>query len=330
MNMSWWFGVGLLAAAMIAIVCVVLASLYDIRRIRMFHKARHTRTRRPHMTIMIEVRHANDDVAACIRSVRRLRYRRYDIVVFADSRASIQAKRIARSAASRGRVYIARKVSSPEILIRSAYRRSQRGEFVLLLDASQSFVSSSLNQAVTSLEANHSTAGVVLGSALSPVMSMKSMIETMGWLSWKLAAKACAMTGLYRSRNMHTGRLYRREMIDGKVRRHRLTYDSQTMISGAVKSQWLLARVGGYLVAAGLIAIITYAGIMAASLQTTEPLLLSWLAVVFWVGITIWLDDAMRLQERIGLTVCLPVSYFAIAGAIVVNSAGKVLHRRTF
>lgn len=136
MSVSWWFEIVLIGSTAMGMVCVVLASIYDLRR-TLWRSTQAVRSRpRSHVTVLVAMRRSSDDINACVKSIRRLHYRRYDIVVFADSRVSREAKSAARATKPYARSYIARKPVGREALVRNAYRRSQRGEMVLVLDAS--------------------------------------------------------------------------------------------------------------------------------------------------------------------------------------------------
>lgn len=328
MNHGWWLEIGLIGAASIGILCVILASVHDMRQIYLIRKNQRRNRRRPHVTVLIAMHQATDDVAACIRSVRRLRYRHYDIVVYAGNDISKDAKRMARQTAPQARAYIARKAMQENILIRRAYERSGQGEMVLLLDGSQTISSSSLNHAVTTLGCDTAATGVVLGPAIRPVTNIREMVEAWQSLSQKLLTKSVVATGLFRTRTIRAGRLYRKEQIMS-VTPHRITYDSKTTINAPVSYAWLPAKIGRYLLTAGMIAIVIYASVLAATLQTSMPLLLTWLAVMVWIFVTIWLDDTVEFWQRIGLTICLPLSYFAIIGKVVASGLEKIAFRLT-
>lgn len=327
MNGGWWFEMGILVAAVVGTACVILAAVYDIRHVWLARR-RKLHLRRPPVTVIVVVHKMAANLETQVQSIRRLRYRHYDIVIAVDARAGKDTKRQARACHPSDRVYIARKQTSFVRLIRNAYRRSQQGEYVLVLDQTQSIASDSLNHMTTLLSENEEAMGLTMARTLPHGMSVRAAIESMGQLSQKLVTKAISITGLYRSRTIRPGRIYRREVILN-THRHRLTYDSKTEMAGKTSS-WLVTKIVGFVAGIGFVGVVIYSSVLAARLETAEPLLLSWSAVVLWIFVTIWLDDTTRLWQKVGLIVCLPLSYFAIVGAIVVRGTQMLFSRQQY
>lgn len=327
MNESWWFEVIIFLILITGTICVVLATWYDLRQARLRRRWSPRLSRRVQVSVIIDAR-SSEGLADCIRSVRRLRYRQCDIVVTTPNNIHKEQKRAIRNAALGSRVYIARKQVSKEARICNAYRRSQHGDLVLLLDASQTVVALSLAPSIRTLQES-GRAGVVLSPALQQPVSMYELATFLGNLTWRFMMKAASAAGVYRSSALFSGRLVRREVVT-KLGRYRYAFDSITTLRGTRVSEWLFLRIVGYIAVAIACAVMVYAGALAAQLQTVEPLWLVWVIATSWIVVVVWLDDSIRFWQRVECTLYLPVSYFVIMSTVITSTTRKLLYRRLF
>lgn len=307
---------------LVGLICLVFAAIYDIQAARRYKAVERYRAvrPRPHVTFMIYQASANDELLSCIRSIRRLNYRHYDIVVYVDSVATQLVKTQAKLVSNLARTYIARKAVTKATLIRNAYRRSQQGEYVILLDATTPIDARSLGRTIDMMSLHQAIDGIVFSSTAYSIGSLSQLVAMIHHLTQRTINKALMALGLYHHRRLSSGALYRKQAIFQTSRR-RIIYDKYLR----VRSLQLMTNVG-LLIACMLTAVFVYAGILAASLEAVTPLVSSWLLVVVWVCAVVWSDDTLRLRCRLDMTLSLPVSYFAIVGVTTISIMKKLLN----
>lgn len=327
MRESLWFEIIMFLVLMSGMACIVFATWYDLRQAWLRRRQGSRLSRRPQVTAIITAR-SSEGLTNCIRSIRRLRYRQCDIIVTVPSSIHKEEKRAIRDAALGCRVYIARKQASRETRIRNAYQRGQRGELVLLLDVSQTIITTSLTSPIRVLQES-SEVGVVFSPVLQQPVSVYGLAMFLGNLTWRFVMKAQSILGIYRSRKLFSGRLVRREVVT-KPAYYRYVFDSTTALKGARVSDWLFLHIAGYVAAVLAGVVLVYVGTLAARLQTVEPLWLMWIIATLWMAVTIWLDDSLQFWRRVEYTLYLPVSYFVIVSVATVGVIRKLSYRRLF
>ncbi len=75
----------LLAAVVTAVVCVMLATIYDVRRLRgeagvRREMRRMTKRQQPHVSIIITQIDTPEELQQCLQRIKASRYKRYDAV----------------------------------------------------------------------------------------------------------------------------------------------------------------------------------------------------------------------------------------------------------
>lgn len=326
---NWIIETGLVVIVLLASVCVLFAAFYDVRQIRRLRTGPTANRRRPHVTVLVALRDQSDAVDNCLRSVRRTRYRRYDIVVYAASRVSADTKRAARNLVTKKtKVYIARKPVDEQTLVQRAFERSQRGEMVLLLEATHTIESSTLNQAVELLGRKDVTS-VVMGRRIMPAIGFSEMIDAIYYLSQRMVQKALSAAKVGRATTLRSGRLYSSRLVKHPTG-HRPEFDAQTIVNRTEDHEQLWQLALKLIASVSLLALILYAGWQAAYMQKPELLSLLWVVGVVWIGVTIWLDDMLPWRDRLGLTICLPIGCFVVAVGMTIRSSVKLLRRATF
>ena len=63
----------------------------------------------------------------------------------------------------------------------------------------------------------------------------------------------------------------------------------------------------------------TYFFYTTATLQSATYLTLSWLALMIWLITAIWSDAMTKRAQKVVLTFCAPVFYFALYGHLLIG-----------
>lgn len=118
-----------LGSGFVFFVLVLLVATYEIQAALRQRKTHKKRARREHISVIVDGRQSNEAaVAATVRSVRSNRYDRSDIVIIAPSSAKLALdKNIRRYAPST--------MTGQQLSVYEAYRRSRRGEYVVIVPA---------------------------------------------------------------------------------------------------------------------------------------------------------------------------------------------------
>jgi hypothetical protein len=291
-------------------------------------------SRQPQVTIIISGVKSATEFATCLARIQHSHYHHYDVVAVIDNETSQQEKRAIRQLgvpALTLRLYRPRQRYSETQLLLNAYRRSRRGGTVLLLTTKVLLAPDTLKRTVAQLQLHKSSDGVRYSQSIGSVSTMSELVAVFAVLSRQLLTKSLSILHLYRASRLAVG-MYRQTSFLRAVRgqsRTRLTYDNGVVVSEGVKSY---ERLSWPWVAAAfvLLATMIYSTVLAATLQTAWPLFLSWVIVGLWLMAAIWSDETNRIWHKVGLSLCVPMSYFVIASALMVGGAIRIFRRQTF
>lgn len=317
------------------VICVALATLYDLQMISQRKKLQHemhrlSARRQPHVTVIITHVISTVELARSIESIYRSNYRSYDILAVADVSMHGKQRRGARQLLGgypSARLYVPRQSYADEQLMRRSYGRSGRGEFVLRLEAGQEINQMIIRRSVSQLVQKPGVTGVHFAGYIDDITSLSTLVAAFIELSRQLAAKAMVAMSVYPADTRRAG-LYRWKILTTP---HvscsmPMTYDSDSLIT---LDRQMPSRISVWGVAAtsGLLAIVLYCLVLAATLQSTMPLLLSWSIVALWLLAGVWFSETSAIRRKLGLSLCIPIGYFVMAGVIIVHGGEMIIRR---
>lgn len=322
--------------AVCAIGCIVLATLYDLRMIAQREAVdrilrRMSGRRQPHVTVLITQAFSALELTRCIESVHRNHYRSYDIVAIADILMSKEQRREARQLlrSYSVRLYVPRVPRSNNEMLRHAYQRSGKGKMVFCLDAAQTVSSSAIRRSVALMEIHPEAGGVQFSGYIEDITSISTLAATFVELSRQVVSKASVVLKAYRFKPGRAG-MYRRSIVIASAlgaRSNRIAYDSETCAT--LPSRLGMGKISYWATGAviGLLALAGYSIVLAATLQSTVPLLLSWSLLALWLIAGIWSTMTSSFPRKLALSLSVPIGYFVMVGVAIVQGGAFVARR---
>ncbi len=307
----------LLALVSVGLLLIVVASIYNItttrrRRTLDLFVRKVRRPRQPHVTVLVYAQNDAASVEACLKSIIHSRYYEYDIVVI-DNVSSDNTKKVVRDFKAKHQnlpIYLYAKLKSNNCLLslRQGYAKSKRGEIILVLSADSIVSPILIKESVAYL-------------AMNPKVKVLSMAERMAgfdsidMLAWSL---------LQLTRNIYAKSTSQLAIGRIKIGTLNAVYKREVFIVGNYKSKAAYAYVGDllrlketqatswadYVLSIITVAAVTYFMYIAATMQSSELLIMSWLIYVVWLLLTIWSDDRSTTRQKLQLSFFVPSFYF--------------------
>ncbi len=329
----------LLTAAVTAVVCIVLATVYDARRVRSEAGVRRemrrmTKHRQPHVSIIITHTNTSEELQQCLRRMRAGRYNRYDVVAVMSGigrreRQLLQTK----TSIKNFRIYSPRREVADRTLIANAYRRSMHGDMIVILQAQDFIHPTAIKKAVTILHRDPSIEGVKLFGEMNEPGNMTQVNNVFLGLSGRMAIKALQGAGqTFRQQEITTG-LYRHQSI-AKITK--TNHDSLRVVSmhgldsSLIGHSNYLWRWSEWMPRMLFIAIVAYSSIVAMMLQSAWPLTTTWVIVCLWLLAIIWSDDTTRFKRKIVFSMCVPIGMFVMTASFIVGGFASLFRLKTF
>lgn len=313
-------------ALFIGLIVVIAAGAFDIRlatrrRRTAWFERRLVRSRQPHVTVIIFTE-PGVPLAPCIAAVRRSRYYHYDIVV-ADNRTNATTKNEVRSIQQARptlllRSFCKRKPADAHTVASQAYARSARGEFVMVLRASEHVRPATIKRAVAALQAAAREVVVycgVLHAQPESVVHAYAQLLGFGSATWQKA------TWLIKRKSRHvnrpfvckSGALTRMQaapaIYDPLVTVEAMPRDERATVlrllqPGRAANLALIPTAISYLL------IFSYSTYAAATLKSASLLMVGWAGVTIWYGAATWASDVRGKAVAFALA---PLMYVLLA-----------------
>ncbi len=177
---------GMLFSAVIICLVVLAASLHEIETTLTSGNTKNKRAKRKHITVIIEARTASTtEVVKTIDSLKANRYRWYDIVVIAARGTTLPNVRIYQPAPTTKKVKI----------LKYAYSRSRKGEYVVYLNGGGEVLSTLLQDLNRTFHFSKKTNTVALQSNL-PASSLEHYHHIIATTFLHLVQGAFALFGV--------------------------------------------------------------------------------------------------------------------------------------
>ncbi len=308
----------LLAIVSMGLLLVVMASVYDMRTVRQRYIlssfVRKLRCpRQPHVTVLIYAKNNAGSIEACLKSVIHSRYYEYDIVVV-DNVSSDNTKRLVRDFISKHphvAIYLYAKVKPSDRLssLGHGYARSQKGAMVLALTADSIVAPTLIKNLAARLMISPEIKAVSMAELSPGVESLAATLAHVRKLTHNIYSKGLAQLNVGRLQVGNLNVMYRKDVLvharHGQKVKH--TYGGSVIKPEASQAMGAM----NYILSFAAVITTTYCMYAAATLQSSELLVVSWLICVVWLLLVIWADDA-TIRQKLRLSFFVPSMYFLL------------------
>ena len=361
MNQQWivqFSEIQLIVVIVLLALAIITANIYDLRvayRRRYFSAvtAKLRWPRQPKVTVLVYATNNINNLAVCLDSIVRTRYRNLDIVVV-DNMSSGGIRQELLSYRQKHpnlylRFYSKRKRSATLTALKQAYSVSKKGDIVFVIDTNIAIDNMLIKQSVARFMSNSNFDALRLNEQLGEQSNANSLSMLYVRLSRHVYEKSMSLMGLGYAKVGQVGFIYSSAVLLRAKHDELISYcyvpdlklsnldslSSPYTILQRESSSWLI-RPKRYILTKGshprnlkwlfyrylnvigkIIFVLsvfgsTYFLYVAASLQTSTPLTISWLVVIAWLLLSIWMDESTGSTKKLGLIFCLPVAYFFI------------------
>ncbi len=328
------FNLALIAGAIVLIVISITASAYDFsliaRRNRLLATERRLRyPRQPSVTVIVYCRDNQTTIKSCLTSLARSRYHNFDVVVV-DNKSSDNTRFIIRQFIATSDIQMKllakRKLSTRAIAVLSAYKKSQKGDFMIVIGADTVVMPGWIKQSVARFIIQPSLAGLRFSELTTQPDSLNSILIRYYQISRNIFIKALSTVGLSRLGRGSLNAMYRIDRL--KINKVRLSFvrcgygpllnrDPRAANSSLV----------GVMSAFALASVVSYFMYLAASLQNSSLLLVSWALLVAWLLVSMWLDSSVTNAQKIKMSIFAPSIYFIGYAQLIITLLSKINHK---
>lgn len=304
------------SAVVIGSGVILRASWHDLRataqRSRLAAAQRRLRgIRQLRVAVLIDVGDALlEALAACLNSVVKNRYYQLAICVV-DNQQTAAIKQFLQTyrqlhPSTPVRYYAPRRPLSQTDGLRSAYRRLLKHDLVLTLDARDTISPTFIKQAVAHFSDNQQLARLQFTHHSQFAPSLTSLLMRYGEVGSEILQKATLHLPHRKLLRASTGIMYRHSyfMANAQNSARKTRYDATLIITThglmPIKSphypllSWLLSTLSTYL--------LTFVFVVAATLQNSSLLILTWLSICIWTLVALWTENATSPREKFILT----------------------------
>ncbi|MFZ2125721.1 MAG: hypothetical protein WA087_02530 [Candidatus Saccharimonadales bacterium] len=328
----------LLSFFVAAFMVMMIANIYDIRqkirgiKMKKLHPSFRGR-RLPTITVLVYAKESDNSVIDCLDGIRKNRYSRLDVVVVSAS--SVKMKRLLKAYKQKYplmpvRICLTKNNCSRIDALSQSYKRSQKGDYVLVVDSTSVIPVALLRHSVTKFL--DKKLGALHFNTQNETMSSITLIyDRFLQLSKSLADKYMSIASKYNLSVKASGNIYRRDIFKSalKLSNVRGLYDGELTIidksvladNSAIRNMYLgyFDKRRGAINDMFIFMIIvlgallqTYSMLAAATHQSTLLLTLGWLGVGLWLLLITLQAESSRITTKILITFCAPIAYFLI------------------
>ena len=310
----------------LAFLLLIAASVYDAVLIsrRQQLKALMRRLRRPRQPWVTVLLYADNNAAsieASLDSLRKSYYHHYDVVVI-NNASTDHTKQVLKSYLQKHtrvafRIFQKRKKTAKLTALREGYRLSQKGELVLVMNANSKVERDFIKAGVARFVANEKLSALEARQCYLTPFEFTSLAAQFWQLSYLFYKKSLSLARITRVR-VGTSTVIYRAPVFKKARSVKCLYDASLMVriqsappvfENHEAAATMIARA---IAALGLILLMSYFIVIAARLESSSMLTLSWLALSLWGIVTIWSDETKTLTKKLALVVTAPLLYFLL------------------
>lgn len=310
---------GVLILLGLCFISIMVVAIYDIIRSSTRQHLPRVLQHQPHITVLVYTKNNAQTIRANLKSIMQSTYRHFDVVMVDDGSVddTYQVAKGLQQNMKRGRLVIfkKRKPALRSEVLYAAYRKSLKGDLVLVLNADTTITKQLLRQCAGEYRAFPAEA-IKLNRQYEVADNLRAVLPRFQQLGHHLQMK---LFSFLKNRNNYTDEgevVYTRTtFLALRKTRVPVSYRGHLIVKTLTVPTFLsvprLSAVSVLGIICGL-ALLSYAGFEAVVNHTPTLLLLSWLVVCLWFLGALWLDEAEKTEGKIKLTFTLPPLYFFI------------------
>lgn len=322
----------LIVAAAIVGVVLFLASVFDVLAVHRRTKLQKVplKENEPSLqraTVIVYMESLQSNLQNCLRSVDDVSRNNVDVVIINNMKKRNARKFVQNACVNSNvtaKVYTPRKTVPMDTLLRNAYSRSKRGNTVIVITPDVQFPHKFIQLVIQSTTYGPPGYALKIASYTNQQLNFSTLLPIFISASGRIIEKAWQLVP--RSTMRKPGYFYSRRTFASKKVRIPVRHDPAIYLVGFSKDgstgrQPRLIRAVQLVFISLFVAFSTFVIIMAATLKTSTPLLLTWLIVSLWLAGVIWLDTNGSTRQKLALSVSIVPGYFLLLAAIAVHIA---------
>lgn len=323
----------LLGAALGGFFCIVLATVYDVRRIYRAAQLqpaikKMTRRSQPHVTILVTDITDSTQLLCFLRQLKKGRYGNYDVVAVGAIHARQRQLILRMSPIKMVRFYAPRATTTKAQALKWAYRWSQRGELVALFRASDMIEPMALRHAVVTLQQYAQVNGVVLTGGVEEPRTLQEIAAAFTFLGGRLVKKAVSVVGW--NGVPQTAPVLLRSQAFKKSE----TWGKYEYVHGlgevSARTESVLVSWYRWVVRVAYVCLVVYGSVIAATLIGAWPLGAMWALVCVWLAAAVWSDETTQIHNKWAMGLAIPVGMFLLGVSYTVDAVRSLLKLKTF
>lgn len=328
----------LTSSAIIATGCLaLLASWFDLRQLRLRPQLTRrlrqlTKAKQPTVTVIIYCFNHEKFIASTLVSLRRSSYKSLQIVVIDnasyDHTARVVRRFLRRHPDQRFTLYTKRRHTDEATALKLAYTKVAYSPYILTLTAGDSVPSSLIKNAVAHIQLLPAVRVLILRRLASDWQRIDQIMPRLVAAAQHLLLRAFYPTSWSRQATITPARLYYHEAFLAPPHSRHHTYCHTDQPLTHVRAHQRIVKpvtiAMGILLLVGL-SIPLY---LAASLQASAPLIITWLLLSGWAILATVSDKMPGSSERFLLLAAAPVVYALLYAWLLVT--GLLLLGRLF
>ena len=330
----------LIVAAAIVGAVLFLASVFDV-------VAAHRRTKlqkialqenEPSLqraTVIVYMESLQSNLQNCLQSLDDVSHNTVDVMIINNTKKRTAKKFVQNACVNSNvvtKVYTPRKTVPMDTLLRNAYSRSKRGNTVIVITPDVQFPHKFIQLVMQSTTYGPPGYALKLASYTNQQLNFSTLLPIFISASGRIIEKAWQL--LPHTTIREPGYVYSRRAFVSKKVRVPVRHDPAIYLigsrDGSTGRQQQLSRAAQLVFISLVVAFSMFVMIMAATLKTSTPLLLTWVIVSLWLAGVIWLDTIGSTRQKLALSVSIVPGYFLLLAAIVVRIAMHPLRYTRF
>lgn len=346
-----------LAVFMVAgFILVITAGIFDTRQAMRSKSLRKARSRmrgeqRPIITVLVYAKNNEETIIKCLNSIHGNHYGRYDVVVVNDASSDGTKRRVRnfihQNLSKPFRLYSRRKRSSKTKALYEGYRRSKKGDLIMVIDGSTAmpdgFMKDSAVRFIFDIDIN----AMRFNSHVIDAESITMLYHRF----WRQSVATIAKFRFFKKTQItisEDGVVYRRASFLGASKSKATDvigrYDSNLVLvdnsirndEDAVKTlipsrkrriNWVgsSSDFSNIIITLIVLSLQSYSIFAAASLQTPVLLILGCVVITIWLLLITWTGDVLDSIDKMELTFCSLFIYFLVYGHLVIYVVNFVM-----
>jgi glycosyltransferase involved in cell wall biosynthesis len=307
---------------------VLLATWFDFRQLQMRSALKRrtrqlTKTKQPVVTIIVYCSHHEKSVTTTLASIRRSTYSALQVVIIdnasRDHTSRVVRRFLRRHHDQRFRLYTKRQRADAATALQLAYKKVTYSPYILTLTAGDSLPPSFLKTAVAQLQLQPAVRVLLLRKLASDCQHIDQITPRLIAAAKHLVMRALYIVDWPQHPRRTTARLYYHEaFVAPEHSRQRSHYYAASALTTR-HAQQISPKSASIIVGGLLLAGLSIPLYLAASLQTSAPLITVWLLLSGWAALATISDTSLVKSERILLLIASPIIYALVCAWLLVR-----------